>query len=61
MNLLTEFINFFNKININSYYMEIFTISLLLTSLFCIVVCPRLYVICTANSKKKYNYQIMKS
>lgn len=41
--------------------MEPITLGLLLTSLFCIVVCPRLYVICTANSKKKYNYQIMES
>ena len=40
--------------------MEPFSLGLLLTGLFCIVTCPRLYVICTTNSKKN-NYQIMKS
>jgi hypothetical protein len=39
--------------------MEPITLGLLLTGLFCIGVCPRLYVICNTNSKEKNNYQIM--
>ena len=41
--------------------MEPITLGLLLTSLCCILVGPRLYVICTTGSEEKNNYQIMES
>ena len=41
--------------------MEPFTLGLLLTSLFCILVGPRLCVICSTDSNEKNNYQIMES
>ena len=41
------------------YYMEPLILGLLLTGLFSILVCPRLFVICNTNLNEKNNYQIM--
>ena len=41
--------------------MELIILSLLICGLFCVVTCPRLYVIYSTRSEEKYNYQIMES
>ena len=41
--------------------MEPITLSFILTGLCCILVGPRLFVICTTDSNEKNNYQIMES
>ena len=41
--------------------MEIIILGFLLTCLFCVGVCPKLYMICNTNPIKKNNYQIMEA
>lgn len=41
--------------------MEPIILGLLISGIFCVVTCPRLYIICISSSNKKNNYQIMES